>query len=119
MRVEDDLRTLPRGPSDGFRIAPAFMADRDTERERTGLKNAPPQAGRIGIVLRRIELDFILKSRDRSIAIDHHGRDPERAIDDAFRAENHPQIRLRGCRRKDGPCAFQEHRIGWRNVLPH
>jgi hypothetical protein len=70
MRVEYDVCAASHGPPDRFGIAPAFMADRDTERQRTGLENPPPATGRIETVLGGCDLDFVLEAGDRSVSID-------------------------------------------------
>ena len=67
VRVEHDLRAVPRGPADRFRIAPAFMADRDAKRQRTGLENPPAGPERIGSFLGRVDLDFVLETGDGSV----------------------------------------------------
>jgi len=119
MRVEHDVGAALCGPADRFRIAPAFMADDDTECQRVGLEYAPPKAGPIGALFAGVELDFVLEAGDRSISIDDKGRDQQRIIDDAFGAENNHQIRLRSGCSNDGPRAFEEYRIGGRHPLPH
>ena len=94
MRVEHDVRTTPGGPADRFRIAPAFMADRDTKRQRAGLENAPPDPGEDAI-LGRVELDFVLKTGDSSVAIDDQCGDAA-AIDDTLGAENNGEVAAGG-----------------------
>ena len=68
--MEDDVCAVADGPTDCFRIAPAFMADHDTECQRTSLKNAPPGAGRIDAFFGGIELNFVLETCDASVPID-------------------------------------------------
>ena len=98
MRVEHDLRAVPDGPADRFRIAPALVADRDAECQRTGLENAPPGTGRIDAFLGRIDLDLVLEAGDRSVLIDHQRGGEQRAVDHAFGAENNREVGLRGGR---------------------
>ena len=116
--MEHDLRAAPHSPADRFRIAPAFMANRDAKRQRAGLENAPPRTGRIDAFFGGVELHFVLEPRDRSIPIDDQGGDQQRAIDNAFGAENNREIRLRGRRCNGGPGAFEERRIGRRHRFP-
>src|SRR6202043_3032381 len=59
--MEDDLRTAPGGPADGFRITPAFMADGDAEGQRTRIEDLAATAGRIGALFGRIDLNFVLE----------------------------------------------------------
>ena len=70
MRVEHDVCAMPGGPADRFRIAPTFMADRDTKRQRTGLEDPPSGTGRIETVLGGVELDFVLETGNGSVWID-------------------------------------------------
>ena len=111
------LCAVPDGPADRFRIAPAFMADRDAERQRTGLENAPPGARRIGALLGGIDLDFVLEAGDRSVSIDDQRGGQQRAVDDAFGAENDRDVAFRGGRGDGGPGAFEERRVGRRHPL--
>ena len=71
MRVKHNVCSPPRGPADGLRIAKAFVANRDAESQRPGLKDTPPGTGRVNAFFRGVDLDFVLKSGDRSVRIDH------------------------------------------------
>jgi len=51
MRMEHDMRAALCGPADSLRIAPSFMADRDSEGNRTSVENVTPEAGTIEAIL--------------------------------------------------------------------
>src|SRR5262249_7548417 len=91
MRVEHDMRAASHGPADRFWIAPALMADHNAEYQGAGLKDAPPQTGRIDSLLRGIELDFVLKTGYASVSIDDQCSSQKGPIDNSFRAENNRQ----------------------------
>src|SRR5580698_4614671 len=115
MRVEHNLSAASRRPAEGFRIAPAFMADRNTKRQRTDLKNPPAGTERIGAFLGRVQLYLVLKTSDGSIRIDDQRTGQQAVIGDAFRSEDHREIRFPGSLGDYGPGAFQESRVGRRN----
>jgi len=119
MRVEHDVRAAASGPSDRLRIAPTFMANGDSEFQRPGLENVPPGTGRIGSILGGIELNFVLETGDRSIAVDDQSRDSKHIVDNAFGAKNNRKFRLRGRRRNRGPSAFEELGIRRRQKPPY
>ena len=101
MRMEDDLRALPRGPSHGFGIAPPFMADRDAERQRAGLKYPPARTERIRSLLRRVDLDLVLKTRGRAIPVDDQRGGEQSVACKSLGTENNRNASL--CRsRRDG-----------------
>ena len=117
VRVEDDVRAVPHGPADRFRIAPAFMADRDAKRQRTGLEYPPSRPERIDSFLGRIDLDFVLEAGDGSICIDDQRSGEQVVAGNAFGAENHCDLCRRSGRRDDRPRAFEECRVGRRHHL--
>ena len=94
------------------------MANDDTELELASLEKTPLRAGRIGTLLRRVDLDFVLEPRDRSVPIDDQCGDPDRTIHDALRTENDHEICFRRRRCHDGPCTLKECRIGRRHLVP-
>src|SRR5438477_12061091 len=115
MRMEYDLRALPGGPADRLRVAPTFMANRDTEYQRASFKNASPRARRIDALLGGVELDLVLEAGPRPVPIDDQGADQQGAIEDAFGAENDRDISFGRSRCNQRPGAFQEHRIRGRH----
>lgn len=118
MRMEDDACSMANGPANRLRIAPSFVTDCDAECDRADMKNSPAETRRIGALLGGIELDFVLKARGGSIAIDHQRGRPERAIHNALRTENHRDIRLARGSRQRGPGARKKLRIGRRDSFP-
>ncbi len=115
MRVEHDVGSPPRGPADGLRIAKAFVANRDAERQRPGLKHAALGARRVNALFRRIELDLVLKSGDRTIRIDHERANQQSVVDQPLRSQNHGDLGFgRGCG-DDGPGVLEETAIGSRH----
>src|SRR5206468_854448 len=63
--VEHDLRASARGPADGLRIPPAFVANRDAEGQRSGGEDMPfPSERGIDVVLSRVDLPLVLPSGD-------------------------------------------------------
>ena len=103
MRVEHDVCAAPGSPADGFRIAPTLMADRDTKCQRTGLENPPPGTRRIGTFLGGVDLNFVLKTGDRSVRIDDQGGGEQVLIVDALGAENNREGCLCGSRSNGKP----------------
>src|SRR5579871_4273304 len=88
MRMEDDLCAAASGPTNRFRISPAFMANGHAESQRAGLKDASFRARPVSAVFGGVHLDFVLKACDGSVSIDDEGCDSQRAFDDAFGAQN-------------------------------
>src|SRR5580698_8544220 len=119
MRVEYDMCAAPHGPTDRFRIAPAFMANRDAKCQRTRLEYPPPGTERIGAFLGRIELNFVLETGDRSVLINYQCGGQQSVIDHAFGTENNCDRCLRSDRRDGRPGALQECRVGGRYRLPY
>src|ERR1700678_3793055 len=74
MRVKHYLCAMPDGPANRFRIAPAFVADRDAKRHLTRLEHAPPGTVRIDTLLGGVDLDFVLEAGQRSVSIDNQRR---------------------------------------------
>src|SRR5579864_8860916 len=107
MRMEDDACAVADEPADGFRIAPTLMTDHDTKCHWTGLEDPPLGTGRIKIVLGRVELHFVLKTGDRSVAVDDQCGDAQGTIDDAFGAEDDRKVCLRGGSSNGRPGAFK------------
>ena len=83
--MEHHLRSAARRPAHGLRIPPPLVTDDDAERQRTGSEDAPLDAGNIGGLLQRVDLDLVLEARDRSVAIDDQSRGPQRALDDLWK----------------------------------
>src|SRR5215472_11948864 len=115
--MEDNLGAAPRRPTHGFRIAPPFMADHDTEGNRPCLENTAFGTRRIDAFLGSIDLDFVLKPGDASVTIDDERRGQQGAIDQAFRAEHNRDPCSRGGSRKRRPRALKERGIGRRYGL--
>lgn len=68
MRVKHNLSAPPRSPADGFGIAPSLVADDDAKRRRTCREDMTLRSdGGINALLGRIELDFVLPTRESSI----------------------------------------------------
>ena len=65
--MKDDMRTTSHGNTNRLRITPAFMTDRYTKLQPVDLKDLPAGTRRIDRVFRRIDLDLVLKTSDRSI----------------------------------------------------
>ena len=63
VRVKHNVCSMPCGPSDGLRIPPAFVADRDTESQGAGLKHAAARAWCVGALFGGVDLDLVLKAR--------------------------------------------------------
>src|SRR5207244_1066007 len=66
-----------------------------------------------------VDLDLVLKARDRSVLMDNQGGRHECTVNKAFRSENDGEVCLRGCLGDDGPGAFEELRIGRRHGFAH
>src|SRR5512144_1629415 len=115
MRMEHDLCALSNSPANGFRIPPALVADCDAEGERTASKHVTSRPGRVDRLLGRVDLNLVLKARDRSITVDDERRSHNRAIHDAFRTEYDRHVRFRCCHSTGGPRALQECCVGWRH----
>ena len=71
--VKHDVCSMPCSAADGLRIPPAFVADRDTEGKRGRLKDAATRAWCVGALFGGVDLDLVLKARDRSVLIDNQG----------------------------------------------
>lgn len=69
--MKHNMRTMDSRSANGLGISPTFVANRNSELERSGLKNAPSRPRYIKAVFRRIDLHFVLEARYRSIRIDH------------------------------------------------
>src|SRR4051812_26080830 len=93
MRMKHDVRTLPRGPANGFGIAPTLVADDHAELELTNLEHLAVGARRIELTLRRVELHLVLEAGPRSVSIDDERRNAWRVVHDAFGAEHHGDMR--------------------------
>ena len=119
MRVKDDLCSAPGSPSHRFGITPAFVANDDTEGHVIDPKQAPLGTCGVRALFAGIELDFVLETGDRPIAIDHQSRDRGQAFDDAFGSENHGNVRVRSRCRDGGPGTFEKVRIGRRHDVAH
>jgi hypothetical protein len=117
VRVKYNVRSPPRGPANGLWIPPAFVADRDTERQGTGAKNSAASPWRICALFRGVDLNLVLKPRDRSVGIDHQGGCNQCSFNKAFRSEHDGHIRLRGRAPDRGPGAFEKIRIGGWHAL--
>ena len=115
--MKHDVCSPPRGPANSLWIPPAFVADRDTERQGAGVKNSSARAWRIRALFRGVDLDFVLKPRDRSVGIDHQGGCNQCSFNKAFRSEHDGDVRLRGRAADRGPGAFEKIRIGRRHAL--
>jgi len=108
--VEHDVCAMPGCPADRFRIAPTFMADRDTKRQRTGLEDPPSGTGRIGRP-RRGRVDFVWKpatvpSGLMTNAVANRAPSTTRSVP-------RTTARLLPLRRSNGgPGAFEERRVG-------
>src|SRR5438552_2275726 len=117
MRMKDDLRAVSRGPANRFWIAPAFVADRDTEGQIAGVKDATTRAWCIRSVFARVDLYLVLKARDRSVLIDHERRRDECAVDETFRPQYDADVRRRGGVGDGRPRALEELGIGRRHDM--
>ena len=106
MRVEDDLCALPHRRTDGFWIAPPFMADDDPESQRSGAKDAPSRAVCVERLDGRIELDLVLKPGDRSVRIDDERGEHEAVVDEAFGSDD-GELRVE-VDRSDGSLDFRQ-----------
>src|SRR6185437_15164705 len=75
VRMKYDLRPLLHRRAHGLRISPPFVTDRDAELHAIDVEHTPPGSGREHVVFRRIELYLVLKSGERSVAIEYGRRD--------------------------------------------
>src|ERR1700735_3123110 len=98
MWMEYDPCTVTHGPANGLRVTPTFMADHDTKCYETDLKDPPVRTRGIKAFFGGIELDFVLETYDRSIAINHQGGRHQGVAHDPFGAKNNPDIRIPGRR---------------------
>jgi hypothetical protein len=117
MRVENDLRTAAHRPPHGLRVSPTFMADRDPKGYRAAMEDLP--AGTVGIsaLLRGIELDFVLESRDCPVCINNQRSGVQLAIDDALCAQDYRNLCRRRGLRNCGPSSTEERSVGRRHVI--
>ena len=99
VRVENNLRTVSRGPSHRLRIAPTFVADRHSKRQRPTLEYPPAGTARISALLGWVNLYFVLETRNCSILIDDQRGNQQSAANDPFGAQNNRDIRFRSGRR--------------------
>ena len=82
--VEDDVGSMAGGPADGFGIAPAFVADGDSEGEGSGLEDLAGGAGGVDSFLRGVDLHFVLVAGGGAVGVDEEGSGAEGSVDDAF-----------------------------------
>src|SRR5205814_4041893 len=61
MRMKHHLCSVPSGPANRFRIAPAFVADRDAESQVADVKDAAHCSGRVRALLAGVDLHLVLK----------------------------------------------------------
>lgn len=61
VRVHDEPCAPPRRPPNGLGVAPALVANDDPERQRPDAEPTPPGPRRVGRVLGRVELHFVLE----------------------------------------------------------
>jgi len=81
--MEHDLSATHNRPPDRFWVAPALMADHNTEGQGTGLEDMSAGAGRVGALFRGVNLDLVLKPKQLSVAIDNENRDPPIRINES------------------------------------
>src|ERR1700722_13644107 len=81
VRVEHDLRATSGCPAHRLRIPPTLMADHDPKRERADLEYLSARAGRVGCLLRGIELNLVLDPGDSPVRVDHQCGDYQRTAD--------------------------------------
>src|SRR5258708_26249976 len=62
VRVKHNVRSMPYGPTDGFWISPAFVADRDTENHGACMKDTATKAWCVGALFGGIDLNLVLKT---------------------------------------------------------
>src|SRR5262245_58883181 len=99
LRVKHDMRPTPRGPTDGLRITPTFMADNNTEGQGAGLKDAAARTRRIRAFFARVDLDLVLEAGPRPVLIDNEGGRHQRAVDKTLGSEHDVDACICGCAR--------------------
>src|SRR5581483_3437397 len=90
---KDDLRPLSRRRARCLRIAPALVADHDTECQISNMEYLTARSRCVGRVLARVELDLVLKAGDAAVGIDDERGEPRRPADDALGAKDHGDVR--------------------------
>ena len=118
VRVEDDPRAAARREAHRLGVPPALVTDHDAERERPDREDAARSGGRVGLVLRRIQLHLVLKAEPPAVRRDHERGRVERLPLDALGAEDDADFRLCRGRRDPRPGALEEHRVRRRRRLP-
>src|SRR5437762_6419259 len=107
---------MPCVPSNGLRIPPAFVADRDTESQGTRLETRGGQSLVCRCPLRRGRPGPCPESpANRSVLIDNQDGRYKCAVNKAFRSENDGDGCLHGCFGDDGPSVLEELGIGRRH----
>src|SRR5262249_42002208 len=74
--MEDDLRAAGGGPSDGLRVSPALVTDRDAELRAADLEETASASGHVERLLARVEPDLGREAEEPAALVDDRRRDP-------------------------------------------
>lgn len=115
--VKNDVGAAAGGPTNGFRVTPAFVADGDAEGEGPGVEQLACGAGRIGGLFGGVELHLILEAGAGAIGIHDKGCDHKGLVDEALGAEDDRDAGVGGGRGDSRVGVFEEADIRGRNLL--
>src|SRR5262245_57845428 len=86
--MKNDFRAAHRRPPHRFRIAPAFVANRDAKLHTVDLKELSRMAGHIKLIFGWIYLLLGLDSLQLAVRVNHEGGNLPALARDPFHAEN-------------------------------